>query len=65
MSTKEDPLSDVAFGDRFEPSEERADVWPEYWEMFKSNPILGVGLGDRDIADSGETQDAHATMFGH
>lgn len=37
--------SDVAFGDRFEPSEERADVWPEYWEMFTSNPILGVGLG--------------------
>ncbi len=37
--------SDVAFGDRFEPSEERADVWPEYWEMFRSNPILGVGLG--------------------
>jgi O-antigen ligase len=37
--------SDVAFGDRFEPSEERADVWPEYWEMFESNPILGVGLG--------------------
>lgn len=37
--------SDVAFGDRFEPSEERADVWPEYWEMFRSNPVLGVGLG--------------------
>ncbi len=37
--------SDVAFGDRFEPSEERADVWPEYWQMFTSNPILGVGLG--------------------
>ncbi len=37
--------SDVAFGDRFEPSEERADVWPEYWDMFMSNPILGVGLG--------------------
>ncbi len=37
--------SEVAFGDRFEPSEERADVWPEYWEMFTNNPILGVGLG--------------------
>jgi O-antigen ligase len=37
--------SDVAFGDRFEPSEERADVWPEYWEMFQTSPILGVGLG--------------------
>jgi O-antigen ligase len=37
--------SEVAFGDRFEPSEERADVWPEYWEMFTDNPILGVGLG--------------------
>jgi hypothetical protein len=37
--------SDVAFGDRFEPSEERADVWPEYWEMFQSNPVFGVGLG--------------------
>jgi O-antigen ligase len=37
--------SDVAFGDRFEPSEERADVWPEYWDMFTSNPLLGVGLG--------------------
>lgn len=37
--------SDVAFGDRFEPSEERADVWPEYWQMFLDNPVLGVGLG--------------------
>jgi hypothetical protein len=37
--------SEVAFGDRFEPSEERADVWPEYWEMFQANPVLGVGLG--------------------
>ncbi len=37
--------SDVAFGDRFEPSEERADVWPEYWDMFLDNPVVGVGLG--------------------
>lgn len=37
--------SDVAFGDRFQPSEERADVWPEYIDMFLENPILGVGLG--------------------
>lgn len=37
--------SDVAFGDRFEPSEERADVWPEYIDMFLENPITGVGLG--------------------
>lgn len=33
-----------AFADRFEESEERADVWPEYFEMFKDNPIFGVGL---------------------
>ncbi len=37
--------SDVAFGDRFQPSEERADVWPEYIDMFLENPIVGVGLG--------------------
>jgi O-antigen ligase len=34
-----------AFEDVFEPSEQRADVWPEYWEMFQSDPITGVGLG--------------------
>ena len=34
-----------AFEDVFEPSEQRADVWPEYWEMFQSAPITGVGLG--------------------
>jgi O-antigen ligase len=34
-----------AFEDVFEPSEQRADVWPEYWEMFRSDPITGVGLG--------------------
>lgn len=37
--------SDAAFGDRFQPSEERADVWPEYIEMFLDHPIRGVGLG--------------------
>lgn len=36
--------SSEAFEDRFQPSEERADVWPEYVEMFRENPILGVGL---------------------
>lgn len=34
-----------AFEDRFSVSEERADVWPEYWQMFRENPITGVGLG--------------------
>ena len=33
------------FADRFEPTEERADVWPEYLAMFRSHPVLGVGLG--------------------
>jgi O-antigen ligase len=37
--------SSEAFEDVFEPSEQRADVWPEYWEMFLSDPITGVGLG--------------------
>jgi O-antigen ligase len=37
--------SSEAFEDVFEPSEQRADVWPEYWEMFVSDPITGVGLG--------------------
>jgi O-antigen ligase len=37
--------SSEAFEDVFEPSEQRADVWPEYWEMFQSDPITGVGLG--------------------
>ncbi|HSJ29478.1 MAG TPA: O-antigen ligase family protein [Acidimicrobiia bacterium] len=36
--------SSESFADRFKPSEERADVWPEYVEMFKQNPIFGVGL---------------------
>jgi hypothetical protein len=36
--------SSESFADRFQPSEERADVWPEYLEMFLQNPILGVGL---------------------
>ena len=34
-----------AFEDVFDESEQRADVWPEYWEMFKSEPVTGVGLG--------------------
>jgi O-antigen ligase len=37
--------SSEAFADRFNPSEERADVWPEYLAMFKSEPLTGVGLG--------------------
>lgn len=37
--------SSEAFEDVFNESEQRADVWPEYWEMFKSDPITGVGLG--------------------
>ncbi len=35
----------TAFADRFDVSEQRADVWPEYLDMFKKHPILGVGLG--------------------
>lgn len=34
-----------SFADRFDVSEERADVWPEYIAMFRSHPVLGVGLG--------------------
>ncbi|HSL26905.1 MAG TPA: O-antigen ligase family protein, partial [Acidimicrobiia bacterium] len=34
-----------AFEDAFAESEQRADVWPEYWEMFQSDPLTGVGLG--------------------
>jgi O-antigen ligase len=37
--------SSEAFEDVFAESEQRADVWPEYWEMFQSDPITGVGLG--------------------
>lgn len=36
--------SSETFEDRFEPSEERADVWPEYIDMWQANPLLGVGL---------------------
>jgi O-antigen ligase len=36
--------SSESFADRFKPSEERADVWPEYVELFRENPIFGVGL---------------------
>lgn len=37
--------SSEAFEDRFDVSEERADVWPEYLAMFRREPITGVGLG--------------------
>lgn len=33
------------FADRFDVSEQRADVWPEYVDMFRANPLTGVGLG--------------------
>ncbi len=33
------------FSDRFAVSEERADVWPEYWAFFVDRPLNGVGLG--------------------
>lgn len=33
------------FADRFDVSEQRADVWPEYVDMFREHPWLGVGLG--------------------
>ncbi|MFV1963508.1 MAG: O-antigen ligase family protein, partial [Acidimicrobiia bacterium] len=33
------------FSDRFAVSEERADVWPEYWAFFVERPLTGVGLG--------------------
>ena len=33
------------FAERFDVSEQRADVWPEYVDMFQENPWLGVGLG--------------------
>ncbi len=32
------------FADAFDESEERADVWPEYVQMFRQNPWTGVGL---------------------
>lgn len=32
------------FADAFDFSEERADVWPEYLDMFRENPWTGVGL---------------------
>lgn len=35
----------AAFEDLFDESEQRADVWPEYWAMFTSDPLTGVGLG--------------------
>lgn len=33
-----------SFADRFDPSEERADVWPEYLDLFRAHPLMGVGL---------------------
>lgn len=35
----------ASFEDLFDDSEQRADVWPEYWRMFTSDPLTGVGLG--------------------
>ena len=37
--------SSAAFEDQFQPSEQRADVWPEYWQLFLDHPVTGVGLG--------------------
>lgn len=34
-----------SFAERFDVSEERADVWPEYVAMFRDHPVFGVGLG--------------------
>jgi O-antigen ligase len=34
-----------AFEDQFNESEQRADVWPEYWTLFLANPLTGAGLG--------------------
>lgn len=34
-----------SFADRFVESEERADVWPEFWGFFTEAPVTGVGLG--------------------
>ncbi|MDP8959058.1 MAG: O-antigen ligase family protein, partial [Actinomycetota bacterium] len=36
---------DVAFAEVFDDSEGRADVWPDYLELFRSHPWTGVGLG--------------------
>jgi hypothetical protein len=33
-----------SFADVFDESEERADVWPEYVQMFRDHPWTGVGL---------------------
>lgn len=37
--------SSAAFEDQFAPSEQRADVWPEYWQLFLDHPVTGAGLG--------------------
>ena len=37
--------SSAAFEDQFSQTEQRADVWPEYWRLFLDNPVTGAGLG--------------------
>ena len=37
--------SSAAFEDQFSQSEQRADVWPEYWRLFLDHPVTGAGLG--------------------
>ena len=35
----------AAFEDQFSQTEQRADVWPEYWRLFLDHPVTGAGLG--------------------
>jgi O-antigen ligase len=35
----------AAFEDQFSQTEQRADVWPEYWRLFLDHPATGAGLG--------------------
>ena len=37
--------SSAAFEDQFSQTEQRADVWPEYWRLFLDHPLMGAGLG--------------------
>ncbi|MGH9895433.1 MAG: O-antigen ligase family protein, partial [bacterium] len=37
--------SSAAFEDQFSQTEQRADVWPEYWRLFLDHPVTGAGLG--------------------
>jgi O-antigen ligase len=37
--------SSEAFEDQFSQTEQRADVWPEYWRLFLDHPVTGAGLG--------------------